>query len=65
MAKYVYYASAKNGSIDIWRLNLNTQENSVITHEENLERLPIPINSKEGLIYLKKNGIFLMTLLNY
>lgn len=54
--KYVYYASAENGSIDIWRLDLLNKEKKVITKEGNLERLPIPVNSEEGLIYLKKMG---------
>lgn len=54
--KYVYYASAENGSIDIWRLDLLNKAKKIITKEGNLERLPIPVNSEEGLIYLKKMG---------
>ncbi|WP_298536079.1 CehA/McbA family metallohydrolase [uncultured Algibacter sp.] len=53
---FVYYASADVGSIDIWRINLSTNEKQVITKEDNLERLPVPTNSSKWLVYLKKEG---------
>ncbi|WP_445735441.1 CehA/McbA family metallohydrolase [Mariniflexile sp.] len=54
--KFVYYASAENGSIDIWRMELSTLEKKAITKEGDLERLPIFISPEKGIIYLKKKG---------
>lgn len=54
--KFVYYASAENGSIDLWRINLSTKEKEVLTTSKELERLPISANSDNIIIYLKKMG---------
>ena len=52
----VYYASAENGSIDIWRIELASGQKNVITREGGLERLPVPNKRGDQLIYLKKKG---------
>ena len=54
--KFVYYASAEKGSIDLWLIDLSTLEKKLITKDDDLERLPIAMNSKDYLIYLKKKG---------
>ncbi|WP_139001844.1 CehA/McbA family metallohydrolase [Hyunsoonleella aestuarii] len=54
--KHIYYASGEHGSIDLWRLDLSSKENTAITDSGDLERLPVSVNSDEGLIYLKKMG---------
>ncbi|GAA4812749.1 CehA/McbA family metallohydrolase [Litoribaculum gwangyangense] len=52
----IYYASAEKGSIDLWEIDLSTLEKKLITKNDDLERLPIAMNSKDYLIYLKKKG---------
>lgn len=54
--KFIYYASAENGSIDLWEIDLSTLNKKLITKDDDLERLPIAMNSKDYLIYLKKKG---------
>ena len=53
---FVYYSSAKNGSLDLWKINLSSLESSIITKEKSLERLPIPTVQENKIIYLKKTG---------
>lgn len=55
-SKFIYYASAEKGSIDLWQIDLSTLEKKLITKDNDLERLPISMNSKDYLIYLKKKG---------
>ena len=52
----VYYSSAKNGSFDIWKINIDKQEHTELTSVSNLERLPIPVGNSDNFIYLKKMG---------
>ena len=54
--KFVYYASAVEGSFDIWRINPVSMEKEQLTKESSLERLPIPIGLSKDFIYLKKEG---------
>jgi len=54
--KHVYYASGKKGSIDLWKINLATNEQKAITTQRGLERLPVPTTTNDGLIYLRKRG---------
>lgn len=52
----VYYSSAANGSFDIWKINLASRENNLITERPSLERLPVPLPGNNSLLYLKKQG---------
>jgi len=54
--QFVYYASAQNGTIDLWRIDLQTMERSAITREKGLERHPINGGKKAEVIYLSKKG---------
>ena len=52
----VYYASAKKGSIDLWKFDLATAHHQFITQKSSLERLPNPNSSGDLMIYLRKQG---------
>ena len=52
----VYYSSGKNGSLDLWEINLSTRVTKAITKEGSLERLPVPTKKNNQIVYLKKRG---------
>jgi len=59
--KYVYYASAENGPIEIWRVALDSLERQRITAPEKgaprpIKRRPQIIDQESLLLYLKKRG---------
>ncbi len=55
-SNFIYYSSAKNGSFDLWKLNLTTLESRVLTKEGSLERLPVPTSQGDHIVYLHKYG---------
>ncbi len=52
----VFYASAEEGTFDLWKLNLSSMQKEKITSGASLERLPIPFSADNQLLYLKKQG---------
>ncbi|MFH4966575.1 CehA/McbA family metallohydrolase [Gaetbulibacter sp. M240] len=49
-------ASAKNGSFDLWKINIKTQESHILTKENSLERLPVPTDDGNQVVYIHKTG---------
>ena len=54
--KFVFYSSAKNGSFDLWKINLASLESTKLTQEGSLERLPVPTHESDQIVYLRKTG---------
>ena len=52
----VYYASAANGSIDLWSIDIETREKQPITDARGVQRRPIAHPGGNKLVYLNKTG---------
>jgi len=52
----IYYASAENDSIDLWQIDPSTMLKKNITQSSGMERLPVPMNQNNDILYLRKRG---------
>ncbi len=55
---FVYYASAKNGPVDLWRVSLDSLRKEPITSNAALQRRPIVLEQDSLLVYLHKAGSY-------
>jgi len=53
---FIYYTSSVDGTFDIWRFNLNTDQKEKITHaEDGLEMRPVPYGANGNFYFISKS----------
>ncbi len=56
--KFIHYSSAIDGSINLWKMNVETLEKMAITKGNGLRRRPIVLPSGDKLVFLNKEGSY-------
>jgi len=54
----VYYASAANGSIDLWSIDMKTSEKKHITDDRGIQRRPIAHPGGTKIVFINKTGSY-------
>ena len=56
--KSIYYSSAVNGSINLWKIDIATKTKSAVTKEVGLRRRPSVLPGSDKLVFLNKSGSY-------